>query len=160
MRKRVTPAFVVALIALFVALTGTATATSYVLISGKQIKDGSIGLADLSKKAKRALKGQRGPAGPPGVQGAQGVAGGFDPAKVNYVEGAAIVLAPLTAGSATATCPAGATVLSGGWFVLTGDVGEVYGNQAADRGSWSINVFNHDSFNAASVTPYAVCASA
>lgn len=87
----------IALLALFLALGGPAaasdTARSAVrLITGKQIKDGSIGTKDLSKAARTKLKGQQGPAGatgaqgvpgPQGPQGTQGVPG--DPATVNGV---------------------------------------------------------------------------
>src|SRR5262245_12967956 len=61
MRKRRLPVAVIALGAVvFVALAGTAAAGGSGLITGVQIKNGSIGLADLSKKAKTSLKGQRG----------------------------------------------------------------------------------------------------
>jgi hypothetical protein len=71
-----------ALVAVVVALlvsVGTAGAAR-VLITSKDIKNGTIQLVDLSGKAKRSLKGQRGPRGqatqgPPGPQGAQGPAG-------------------------------------------------------------------------------------
>ncbi|MBA2953034.1 hypothetical protein GON03_01830 [Nocardioides sp. MAH-18] len=74
----------IGLLALFVALGGPAAAThaaekvSRVVITGKQIKDGSIATKDLSKKARAALRGQTGPAGqqgPAGPQGERGVAG-------------------------------------------------------------------------------------
>jgi hypothetical protein len=39
------------------------------LITGGQIRNGSIRLADLSKSAKRALHGAEGPAGPAGPTG-------------------------------------------------------------------------------------------
>jgi hypothetical protein len=76
-RIRFTPATVIASIALFVALAGSAAAGT-ALITGAQIKNGSIGLADLSATAKSSLRGQQGPAGPAGAGGAfgpQGVAG-------------------------------------------------------------------------------------
>jgi Collagen triple helix repeat (20 copies) len=66
---------VVALVALFVALSGGAYATAQALIGSAQIRNGSIQLVDLSGKAKNALKGQRGPAGPPGANGANGLPG-------------------------------------------------------------------------------------
>ena len=167
MKKRITPAFVLAMLALFVALAGTATAGTAVLITGKQIKNGSIGLADISASAKQALKGQRGargPAGAPGVMGAQGVAGpagGFDPNKVSYIEGASFQVAPGATGSGSAVCPTGAKALSGGWVVISGDVGEVFGNRSYNSGAyWSVLVFNHAQFTNATVTPFAVCASA
>jgi hypothetical protein len=74
----------VAMLALFVALTGTAVATTSALITGKQIKNNSItgadiknkslGIADLASKA-RGARGARGAAGPPGPAGAAGAPG-------------------------------------------------------------------------------------
>jgi len=61
--------------AVVVSVAGTASAAGHGMITGIQIKNGSIGLADLSEKAKDSLKGQRGPAGPQGQQGAQGQKG-------------------------------------------------------------------------------------
>ena len=74
MRNRLSPATVIALLALFVALTGTAGAAA-VLVTSAQIKNGTIQLADISPKAQNALRGRRGPAGPAGGQGPQGPAG-------------------------------------------------------------------------------------
>jgi hypothetical protein len=79
MRKRLSPASVIALIALFVALTGTATAGTAMIISSKNIKDGTIQTVDISKKAKKALKGNTGPQGPVGATGAQGPQGAVGP---------------------------------------------------------------------------------
>lgn len=45
------------------------------LITGKQIKDGSIAAKDLSPAARTTLKGNRGPAGPAGPTGAAGAPG-------------------------------------------------------------------------------------
>lgn len=56
------PAVVISLIALFVALGGTAYASG--LISGRQIIDHSIPARKLTAGAVSALRGQRGPAGP------------------------------------------------------------------------------------------------
>jgi hypothetical protein len=60
-----------AIVAVFAATSAGATK----FITGGDIKNGSIGLKDLSKAAKRGLKGQTGPAGPQGPAGAQGPAG-------------------------------------------------------------------------------------
>jgi hypothetical protein len=153
-------AIIAAIVASIVSATA-ATAASTGLITGAQIKNGSVGLVDLSASAKRSLKGQRGPAGPPGAQGVAGPAGGFDPAKVNYIEGTSFQVAPGAAESGRAYCPAGAKALSGGWVVISGDVGEVFGNRSYDSGgSWSVLVFNHASYTNATVTPFVVCASA
>jgi hypothetical protein len=81
---------VVAMLALFVALTGTAVATTSALITGKQIKNGSITGLDIKNKSvtaadvkgrlrgatgARGPQGAQGPQGPQGAQGAQGIQG-------------------------------------------------------------------------------------
>jgi hypothetical protein len=73
-------AMVVAFVALCVALSGTsygaeARAVVTKLITGAQIKNGSIGLKDLSRSARKSLKGARGASGATGAQGAIGAAG-------------------------------------------------------------------------------------
>ena len=75
MKKRLTPALVLAMIALLVALGGTAGAASSGLITGAQIKDRSIGLVDLSGNARHALKGAKGDTGAKGVTGDRGAKG-------------------------------------------------------------------------------------
>ena len=73
----------VAYLALFAALGGSAYAA--VTVTGKQIRDGTItgkdvknrtlGTNKLSPQAVSSLAGQRGPAGPQGPEGRQGPAG-------------------------------------------------------------------------------------
>ena len=84
---RLSPALVVAMLALFVALTGTAIATTSALITGRQIANGSITGLDVknrsltprdfrgSVRGPRGLRGLTGSAGPQGAQGAAGAAG-------------------------------------------------------------------------------------
>jgi hypothetical protein len=67
-------AFVVAVIALFLALSGGAAWASG-LISGKQIANHSIPAKKLTAAAVKALHGQRGPAGPQGPKGDTGSQG-------------------------------------------------------------------------------------
>jgi hypothetical protein len=75
------PAMVVAAIALFVALTGTAVATTSALITGKQIKNSSITGADVKNKSltprdfRGSVRGPRGLRGLTGVTGATGATG-------------------------------------------------------------------------------------
>src|SRR3954467_4097735 len=80
--RKPSPALVVALAALFFAIDGPSyaadlTSAAKKLITGKQIKDGSIGEKDLDKKlrAKLAASGKAGPAGAPGAPGGQGPQG-------------------------------------------------------------------------------------
>ena len=71
--RRPSAGLVVAIIALIVAMSGSAVAAS--LITSAQIKDGTIKLRDISTKARNALKGQTGPVGVRGVTGLQGAPG-------------------------------------------------------------------------------------
>jgi hypothetical protein len=92
---RLSPAMVVAMIALFVALTGTAVATTSALITGSQIRNNSITGADIKNKSlrpidfrgsvrgPRGLRGLAGPAGQPGAQGIQGPPGAPNPNAVD-----------------------------------------------------------------------------
>jgi Collagen triple helix repeat (20 copies) len=68
------PAMFVACIAVVLAMTGSAFA-AHALITGADIKDGSITRADLSGRAAKSLKGKRGPAGPAGRDGFVGPQG-------------------------------------------------------------------------------------
>src|SRR3954470_10525714 len=71
-KSHLTPSgsMVVAVVALLVALSGSAVAAS--LITSKQIKDGTIQTKDLAKTARASLKGKAGPAGPAGPVGPAG----------------------------------------------------------------------------------------
>ncbi len=73
-------AMVVAFVALCVAMSGTsygaeARAVVRKMITGAQIKNGSIGIKDLSRSARKSLKGARGATGATGANGAQGATG-------------------------------------------------------------------------------------
>jgi len=74
--SKISSAHVIALIALFISLGGSSFAATK-LITGANIKDGSISQKDLDKAlvAKLALAGKPGPQGVQGIQGATGSAG-------------------------------------------------------------------------------------
>jgi hypothetical protein len=75
---KLSPAIVVASIALFVALTGTAVATTSALITGRQIANGSITGLDVKNRSLRPIdfRGSvRGPRGLQGIKGDKGDAG-------------------------------------------------------------------------------------
>lgn len=85
LRRFVTFPNVVAFLCLFVVLGGTPLAApardaAKRLVTGKEIKDGSIQARDLSARARRALRGKRGPVGSAGAAGAVGPAGATGPA--------------------------------------------------------------------------------
>jgi hypothetical protein len=74
-----TPAMVVACIAVVLAMTGSAFAAR-ALITGADVKNGSLTRADLSGRTLKSLTGKRGPAGHDGFTGARGPQGDTGPA--------------------------------------------------------------------------------
>src|SRR5215213_7916326 len=88
--SRPSPAMIVAIVALVVALSGTAVAATKIRSSG-QIRNGiitsadlkngkAVNLRDLTRSARAALAGRTGPAGAAGVPGVAGAAGVAGPA--------------------------------------------------------------------------------
>jgi hypothetical protein len=76
--KAPSPALVISLIALFVALGGTtyaATSLPKNSVGTAQLKKGAVTKQKISKKTIGALRGSRGPQGPKGDQGIQGAKG-------------------------------------------------------------------------------------
>lgn len=77
------PATLIACLALFVSLSGTATAITLITgknvkdgsLTGKDVKDGSLTKGDLAKGVVTGARGPAGPAGPAGEQGEQGLRG-------------------------------------------------------------------------------------
>ena len=114
--RRPSAGLVVAIIALIVAMSGSAVAAS--LITSAQIKDGTIKLRDISTKARNALKGQTGPVGVRGVTGLQGAPGanGANGATNVVVRQGTPSLAVANGASAivTAQCNAGERATGGG----------------------------------------------
>jgi hypothetical protein len=152
----------VALIALFISLSGVAVAGTTDLINGSQIKDHSITFQKMSLGAVARLHGQIGPKGPPGPAGLQGPAGGFNPAKVTYVQGTATHVDPFSvtgvAVTLTAACPAGSKVLGGGGFVGIAIMGASI--PAPDGTGWAVIVVNATSIPLDNLFAFAVCGSA
>jgi hypothetical protein len=107
-RRRPSPATIIALVALFAALSGTSYAAATKLIGkntvgSAQVVNGSLQTADLSARARAALKGNRGPAGAAGAQGAAGPIGATGAAGAAGATGAVGATGP-----SGATGPAGA----------------------------------------------------
>ncbi|GAA1780555.1 hypothetical protein GCM10009795_028530 [Nocardioides hankookensis] len=99
------------LLALAIVITGTTSyaASKYVVTSSKQVKDGSLSTADLSKKARVQLHGARGSAGPQGMQGPTGQAGPVGPSHAYSATMPASVALPASTGQTlmTVNVPAG-----------------------------------------------------
>lgn len=173
--KRPSPAMLVALIALAVALGGTATAARNLIIA-KDIAPGAItarhlapGAVTTAKIAPSAvttqklaagarsvqvasLPGPQGAPGPAGPAGPQGPAGGLDPAKVSTVEGPDVFLASGDIGTAIALCPAGQRATGGGFFSSVG----ITAASLPGTSSWGV-IVNNDTVIGITVNAYVVC---
>jgi hypothetical protein len=117
--RRPSPSMLVALVALFVALTSSATAA--VIITGKNVKDGSLTGKDLKKRsitADRLAANVLAGSARPGAAGPQGAVGATGSAGANGADGAA--------GAQGATGSQGATGLQGatGATGVKGDKGD------------------------------------
>jgi hypothetical protein len=139
-------------------LTATAFAGGQALIGSRQIANKSIRLVDMHPSAVKALRGKRGfpgargQPGPQGAQGAQGPPGlngaDFDRTKVNYVQGPDVLVVGGTVGFAEALCPAGTTVIGGGWhqvFAPSGEIGNGSSKGSAPNAAktgWAASLHN------------------
>ena len=134
LRTRVaSPAMVVALTALVFSIVGTAAAAGVMITSSKQVKNGAIQTADLSKKTRTALKGQKGGTGATGAQGARGTDGSQGakgdtgtggatgatgaPGATSVTVKRAVITVPANGVNSVATiaCPPGARATGGGF---------------------------------------------
>src|SRR5947208_1588884 len=109
-RLRPSGSMLVALLALVLAMGGSAVAAT--VITRKQIKDGTIQTKDLAKKTVKSLKGKAGPTGPIGPigpAGAKGDTGATGPKGDKGDQG--------DPGPVPATLPSGKT-LKGSYYVL------------------------------------------
>ena len=134
--KRPSAALVVASLALFVSLCGTGIAASHYLItSTKQISPGV-----LRRLEKAGPRGKRGATGATGAAGAAGVAGTFSAANVAIVNGPTVSYTSAFNGGnySTATCPAGDTVIGGGYQGASG--GAVYTDGSSGGSAWTVAI--------------------
>jgi hypothetical protein len=169
----------VAVIALLVAMSGSAVAAS--LITGEQIKDGSVQSKDLSKSARanlagvgdgvRGPTGPAGPAGPIGPKGARGADGqdgapGFTQTTVRRGEAN---VAAHSAGVASAHCLQGEMAVGGGAEFNGADgaidridrtepaTGDEVAPDGATPDGWIVRGFNDENVSQV-ITAFAVCA--
>jgi hypothetical protein len=96
-------AFIAAVVSAIVSAASGTAAT--ILVTSKNIKNGTIQTVDISAKAKKALRGNRGPQGPRGID------------EVTVVGSPGVV--PPGPVSSEASCPAGQQPIGGG-FRTTG----------------------------------------
>jgi hypothetical protein len=160
-RRLVRPGALLGVIAVVLALTGSAVAASKITgaqikdgtITGKDLKNGSIGPSKLSDGSYETLQGPAGPAGAPGPQGPPGPVA---IAKLTRVTATATLAAGAVSGI-TAYCPAGQDVVSGGYTSVSGD-GEVFAQDSfGSPNSWSAALDNFYSLVSGQVTAVAYC---
>ena len=137
------PATVIAIVALFVALSGTAVAAGVVPLAKRAL------VADNAKKL--------------GGHTATQLAAGFAVALPNLVtvRSQSWSLAPGGGNTITAPCQTGEKAISGG-FANSGSGGAAIAadtHPSSDDSSWQVLLINVDSTNQATGTVYAVCLS-
>jgi hypothetical protein len=178
--SRPSPAMVVALIALFVALSGGAAAGTYVAtkqLHGHASLQAARASALSSRFARMSRLGPsrivrpsrfdtREPRGPRGPRGPKGPPGGFTTANLAQVAGSTVHLCAFgggdcAVGSAQVSCPAGKAVLGGGWIGDSPDPpisATVAYNGPTSASGWGVIMTNDTSATTASYHAVAVCA--
>ena len=143
--RRPSPALILAGLALFIALSGSALAAGHFIItSTRQIKPSVL----------RALHGARGATGTQGATGStgpQGPAGPVNLSTLKIVRAPVVRVAPQTEMKSVATCPSGTHVVSGGAW--TGLSFVIYSEMSEDHQSWITFVFNNNT-KASEIEPY------
>jgi hypothetical protein len=132
-------ALIAAIVAAVVAAASGTAAT--LLVTSKNIKNGTIQLVDISAKTKAALRGRRGPQGPVGIE------------ELTVVTSPRII-PPGTGGSAAATCPAGERPIAGGFGSTGGVTITTSAPNLSDR-SWVVIA---NATTSASIAAIAYCA--
>ncbi len=152
------------IIAVLLAGSGSAYAAAKVTgkqvkdssLTGKDIKNGSLSASELSDDALDKLQGTPGPAGPAGPAG---VPGPSAVAAMTPVTSAQAIF-PNYAASATAACPAGQRVVSGGGVSIS-PYGLISSQANASRTGWFVIGGTPDpSLTGQYVQAYALCAPA
>jgi len=158
--KRIVGVVAAAAVTLFIVSGGAAAAAD--LITGKDIKNGSIALKDLSKGAKKSLKGQRGARGPQGLQGIPGQRGPAGPAGPDASNSVTVAFGDTQflcadgggdcqVGVSLAQCPAGMIAIGGGHefennVPVVNSVG--YNSSTADGTGWLVAMVNQAAIEA------------
>jgi hypothetical protein len=146
---RPSPSDLIASLALFVALGGSAAAAGHYLITNtSQIKpsvleklSGSVGKPGAKgPQGAPGLQGPPGPPGPAGSEGGQGPPGPSNLSALRTVIGPTVEVPPGEIGSAEAVCPEGFRAVSGGGY--GGIAGLVDSEMETSHLSWFIIVDN------------------
>ncbi len=141
-RKPVLTHAAVGLVALALGVAGTAGAAK--LLTGGDIKNGSLQAKDLSKKARKSLAGKAGPEGPAGPVGPQGLQGPAGPGGSAGADG--------TNGTPGASGVAGPSIFASAMPSTNGHQPPGSGNNLGDDASARIPVPPGSAFTAKSFT--------
>jgi hypothetical protein len=139
--RRPSPALVVAMVALFAALGGTAIGAAVVPLAKRALS------ADNAKK----LGGKT----PAQVAATPGPASSI--ASLVTIKTAAFSLTPNQVADFTVACDSGQKVVAGGWTDTTNNVFGLDTRPGSDAASWVFSMFNISNANPGSGTVYALC---
>jgi hypothetical protein len=152
--RKPSPTSIIACLALFLALGGSAIAANHYLITkSSQIKPSVL----------RKLKGnvgRQGPAGAPGAGGPQGPQGPAGPSNLSalvLLTGPEVFVPSGEVKAAVATCPPGQHAISGGGFNSITELGD--SQMSSDHSSWFI-IVNNESVIGVNVRAVVTCAGA
>jgi hypothetical protein len=170
-------AIIAAIVAAIVAAASGTAAT--IVVTSKNIKNGTIQTVDISAKAKRALKGNRGPrgargpqglagaAGPAGAVGAPGPQGPSGPSGPQGPAGPGLsdlyyvfetgTAPPLSGGTAVAQCDPGDIAISGGGSIDTGRVYATRFTGSFPYDGWLVGAYNESTTGTATIEAVALC---
>ena len=151
---RFIPAAVLATAALFIALGGTAGASS----SSSKAKLTAKAHGSKVLRGPRGPRGPRGRRGPRGFQGAQGPQGPQGPPGVQQLirVQAVKVIAAGGIDFVVATCPAGTGVVTGGFAFIAAE-GEVFFSYTGTGTDWGVGGDNFDSPLSGELRAYVYC---
>jgi hypothetical protein len=104
--------------------------------------------------------GPVGPQGPQGIQGIQGIQGPSGFSGWQRVQGYSDTAREGTTTRLTVTCPAGKSVLGGGYVNpdTKGTNNSVLASFPASQTTWEVQIFNPSGSSSFAVVPFAVCA--
>lgn len=145
--RRLPSGTVVAFVALFFALGGSAIAARHYLItSTSQIKPSVLkALHGTGSTGPAGTAGTAGPAGPEGPQGPAGPAGPVNLSGLTIVAGESKSVPKESVGTSVATCPNGSHAVSGGGY--NGLASLAASGMETDHQSWVIVVDNETSIS-------------
>jgi hypothetical protein len=163
MPKRLTPGVALGILALVLAMTGSAVGAS--LITGKQIKNSTITGKDVKNKSltKSDFKGSvRGARGLTGAQGPPGATGAPGPSAVSNLTETfgTLTIAAGDVDGGTLPCDDGQKIVSGGFEYTAPDgKGRIVASEASETlDGWVVVLDNSESAEPATVGADALCA--